>query len=41
MITTRVDTDMQAVLANGIKLLAVGASGLDPVGESVFRQLAQ
>ena len=35
------DTDMQAALAKGIKLFAVGASGLDPVGEYVFRQLAQ
>lgn len=35
------DRDMQAALAKGIKLFAVGASGLDPVGEYVFRQLAQ
>ncbi|MEO8059008.1 MAG: vWA domain-containing protein [Burkholderiales bacterium] len=35
------DTDMQAALAKGIKLFAVGASGLDPVGQYVFRQLAQ
>ncbi len=35
------DADMQAALAKGIKLFAVGASGLDPVGEYVFRQLAQ
>jgi von Willebrand factor type A domain len=35
------DTDMQAALAKGIKLFAVGASGLDPIGEYVFRQLAQ
>lgn len=35
------DTDMQAALAKGIKLFAVGASGLDPVGEYVFRQMAQ
>jgi uncharacterized protein YegL len=35
------DTDMQAALAKGIKLFAVGASGLDPVGEYVFRQVAQ
>ncbi len=34
-------TDMQAALAKGIKLFAVGASGLDPVGQYVFRQLAQ
>ena len=30
-----------AALAKGIKLFAVGASGLDPVGEYVFRQAAQ
>lgn len=35
------DKDMQAALAKGIKLFAVGASGLDPVGEYVFRQMAQ
>lgn len=35
------DLDMQAALAKGIKLFAVGASGLDPVGEYVFRQIAQ
>ena len=35
------DADMQAALAKGIKLFAVGASGLDPVGEYIFRQLAQ
>ncbi len=35
------DRDMQAALSKGIKLFAVGASGLDPVGEYVFRQLAQ
>ena len=35
------DDDMQAALARGIKLFAVGASGLDPVGEYVFRQAAQ
>ena len=35
------DMDMQAALAKGIKLFAVGASGLDPVGEYVFRQMAQ
>lgn len=35
------DIDMQAALAKGIKLFAVGASGLDPVGEYVFRQMAQ
>ncbi len=35
------DTDMQAALAKGIKVFAVGASGLDPVGEYIFRQIAQ
>jgi Mg-chelatase subunit ChlD len=35
------DRDMQAALSKGIKLFAVGASGLDPVGEYVFRQMAQ
>jgi Mg-chelatase subunit ChlD len=35
------DSDMQAALAKGIKLFAVGASGLDPVGEYIFRQIAQ
>jgi Mg-chelatase subunit ChlD len=35
------DIDMQAALAKGIKLFAVGASGLDPVGEYVYRQMAQ
>ncbi|HSI60565.1 MAG TPA: VWA domain-containing protein, partial [Ideonella sp.] len=35
------DHDMQGALARGIKLFAVGASGLDPVGEYVFRQAAQ
>lgn len=35
------DLDMQAALAKGIKLFAVGASGLDPVGEYVYRQMAQ
>ena len=35
------DNDSAAALAKGIKLFAVGASGLDPVGEYVFRQAAQ
>ncbi len=35
------DRDMQAALAKGIKLFAVAASGLDPVGEYVYRQMAQ
>lgn len=35
------DQDMAAALAKGIKLHAVGASGLNPSGEAVFRQLAQ
>ena len=33
--------DVQAALAKGIKVFAVGASGLDPVGEYIFRQIAQ
>ena len=32
---------MQAALSKGIKLFAVGASGLDPVGEYIYRQMAQ
>jgi von Willebrand factor type A domain len=35
------DRDMQAALAKGIKLFAVGASGLDSSGEFIFRQMAQ
>lgn len=35
------DDDMQGALARGIKLLTIGASGLDRGGEYVFRQLAQ
>ncbi len=35
------DDDMQGALARGIKLFAVGASGLDKSGEAVWRQLAQ
>lgn len=35
------DRDMQAALAKGVKIFAVGASGLDPAGEYVFRQMAQ
>ncbi len=35
------DDDMQGALARGIKLFAVGASGLDATGEYVFRQAAQ
>jgi Mg-chelatase subunit ChlD len=35
------DTTMQAALAKGIKLFAVGASGLEPEGEYIYRQLAQ
>lgn len=37
----RYDHDLRAALARGIKLLAVGASGLDPLGEVVLRQAAQ
>jgi hypothetical protein len=32
---------MQAALAKGIKVFAVGASGLDAVGEYIHRQIAQ
>jgi Mg-chelatase subunit ChlD len=39
--TPTYDDDMQGALARGIKLFAVGASGLDPTGEYVFRQAAQ
>ncbi len=35
------DRDMQAALAKGIKLFTIGASGLDPVGEYIYRQMAQ
>jgi hypothetical protein len=35
------DRDMHAALAKGIKLFTVGASGLDPVGEYIYRQMAQ
>ena len=35
------DNDAAAALAKGIKLFAVGASGLEPAGEYVFRQAAQ
>jgi hypothetical protein len=35
------DATTAAALAKGIKLHAVGASGLDAQGEAVFRQLAQ
>jgi Mg-chelatase subunit ChlD len=35
------DRGMQAALAKGIKLFTVGTSGLDPVGEYVYRQMAQ
>jgi Mg-chelatase subunit ChlD len=35
------DDDMQGALARGIKLLTIGASGLDEGGEYVFRQMAQ
>ncbi len=33
--------DLRAALAQGIKVLSVGASGLDPQGEYIFRQFAQ
>ena len=35
------DQDSAAALARGIKVHSVGASGLDPKGEAVFRQIAQ
>ena len=35
------DDDMAGALARGIKLFAVGASGLNPTGEYIFRQAAQ
>ena len=35
------DVEMQAALAKGIKLFAVGASGLEPEGEYIYRQMAQ
>jgi von Willebrand factor type A domain len=35
------DLDMQAALAKGIKVFAVGASGLEPEGEFIYRQMAQ
>jgi Mg-chelatase subunit ChlD len=35
------DDDAQGAVARGIKLLTIGASGLDPSGEYIFRQLAQ
>ena len=35
------DDDMQGALARGIKLFAVGASGLDKSGEYIYRQMAQ
>jgi Mg-chelatase subunit ChlD len=35
------DDDMMAALGKGIKVLSVGASGLDPQGEFIQRQIAQ
>ena len=35
------DVDMQAALAKGIKLFAWARDGLDPVGEYIYRQIAQ
>jgi Mg-chelatase subunit ChlD len=35
------DDDMQGALARGIKVFSIAASGLDPSGEFIFRQLAQ
>jgi len=37
----RYDTAMQAALGKGIKIFSVGASGLDPQGEFIQRQIAQ
>lgn len=37
----RYDDDLRAALSRGIKLLSIGASGLDSAGETVFRQAAQ
>jgi Mg-chelatase subunit ChlD len=35
------DHDVRGALARGIKIFGVGASGLDPQGEYIFRQAAQ
>lgn len=35
------DEDLRAAQARGIKIFSVGASGLDPQGEFIFRQFAQ
>ncbi|MCB2032917.1 MAG: hypothetical protein KDF57_06140, partial [Ottowia sp.] len=35
------DDDMMAALGKGIKIFSVGASGLDPQGEYIQRQIAQ
>ncbi|MBL8288146.1 MAG: VWA domain-containing protein [Rubrivivax sp.] len=35
------DQDLRAAQARGIKLFSVGASGLNPQGEYIFRQMAQ
>jgi len=35
------DHDLRAAQARGIKVFSVGASGLDPQGEFIFRQMAQ
>jgi hypothetical protein len=40
-VCSQYDRDMQAALSKGIKLFAVGASGLDPIGEYIYRQMAQ
>ena len=37
----RYDAAMQAALGKGIKVFSVGASGLDPQGEFIQRQIAQ
>ena len=35
------DHDLRAAQGRGIKVFSVGASGLDPQGEHIFRQMAQ
>jgi len=35
------DQDLRAAQARGVKIVSVGASGLDPQGEFIFRQMAQ
>ena len=35
------DSDMFIAVQKGIKVISIGASGLNPQGEYIFRQLAQ